>query len=135
MCPPQARTTRQPPAGALPDRLKVMLIFVSHTPPPCSTFSLTYLAPVLVMLAPALLGANRSKVCPGICVGVLPMPEAPLHFSSSASLALGTGVVAAGVGAVPGAVHPLSAPEPRMSKQGLLSFRFSGPALGFVVSV
>src|SRR5579859_2522406 len=41
MCPPQARTTSQPPDGGVPDRLKVMEIVVAHTPVPCTTFWLT----------------------------------------------------------------------------------------------
>src|SRR5258708_31308840 len=86
------------------------------------------------MVAPAALGAKRSKV-PGTCVGVVGRPEAPLHVFSPVRSAEGTGVVAAGVGGGPGAVHPEPELEPRMSKQGLLSLRFSGPAGGLVVSV
>src|SRR5215472_1709565 len=132
MCPPQARTTSQPLEGAAPERLKVMLTVVMHTPPPDVTSWLTYCTELLGMVAPAAVGAKRSKV-PGICVGVVLSPEAPLQVLSAARLAPGIGAVAAGVGAVPGAVHPLPEPEPRMSTQGLLSLRFSGPAVGLVV--
>src|SRR5262249_24311816 len=67
MCPPQARTTFQPAEDGVPERLKVMLIFVSQTPPPCVTFWLTYWAAVPVMVAPAAVGANSLKD-PGTCV-------------------------------------------------------------------
>src|SRR5262249_61492212 len=105
---------------------------LEHWPEPDVTFSLTYLA--FVSVAVAAVGAKRENA-PPTCVGVEARPLAPLQVFPAARLAAGTGKVLAGAGGVPGAVHPLPGPEPRMSKQGLLLLRFNVLGVELVVSV
>ncbi len=73
---------------------------------------------------------------PGAWVGVVPDPLAPAHVVSPPRSAPGTRKMLAGVGGIPGEVHPLPAPDPNTSKHGLLSLRWKGGvAVGLVVSV
>lgn len=66
---------------------------------------------------------------PGICVGGVPRLEAPPHVASPDRAAVGTLIVAAGVGGVPGELHPVPVPEPSLSTQGLLLLKFPEVAL------